>query len=183
MSIIIISCSLHPRSRSYILAQQAQIDLAQLGVDAPIYDLRELDLAFCDATTAHKSADAVKIIRAIREATTILMAVPIYNYDVNAAAKNLLEIGLRAWNDKIVGFLCAAGGRSSYMSVMVIANSLMLDFRCIIIPRFVYAVGADFGDDREETMFISAEAIKQRITQLTEQTIHLTNALSTGDDN
>jgi FMN reductase len=38
--------------------------------------------------------------------------------------------------NKVVGFLCAAGGKSSYMSVMRLANSLMLDFRCLIIPHF-----------------------------------------------
>ena len=53
----------------------------------------------------------------------------------------------RAWTGKVVGFLCAAGGRGSYMSVMSLANSLMLDFRCLIVPRFVYATGEDFNDD------------------------------------
>ena len=178
MSIIIISCSLHPKSRSYVLAKQAQVELASLGVDTPLYDLRDFELPFCDGTDAYDAPDAVKMTNLIREATTILMAVPIYNYDVNAAAKNLLEIGLRAWNDKIVGFLCAAGGRSSWMSPMVIANSLMLDFRCLIIPRFVYATGSDFGDDREETMYISAENVQQRITQLAQETVRLTNALA-----
>ena len=69
----------------------------------------------------------------------ILLATPIYNYDVSAAAKNMVELTGSAWRDKTVGFICAAGGTSSYMSVMGLANSLMLDFRCIILPRFVYA--------------------------------------------
>ena len=37
-----------------------------------------------------------------------------------------------------MGFLCTAGGAGSYMSVMSFANSLMLDFRCWIVPRFLY---------------------------------------------
>ncbi len=177
MKIIVISCSLHPQSRSYILARQAVADLAALGVDAPLYDLRNFDLTFCDATTAHKTPHALEIITAIQRADAIIMAVPIYNYDVNAAAKNLLEIGLRNWNNKIVGFLCAAGGRSSYMSVMVIANSLMLDFRCLIVPRFVYAVGDDFGDDREESMYIASNAVRERVAELAQRTVSLTDAL------
>ncbi len=56
----------------------------------------------------------------------------------------MIELAGSAWEDKIVGFLCAAGGMSSYMSVMAYANSLMLDFRCVIIPRFVYATGDIF---------------------------------------
>ena len=71
----------------------------------------------------------------------MIVAAPVYNYDVSASAKNMIELTGNAWEDKMVGFLCAAGGMSSYMSVMAYANSLMLDFRCVIIPRFVYATG------------------------------------------
>ena len=40
---------------------------------------------------------------------------------------------------------------SSYMSVMAYANSLMLDFRCVIIPRFVYATGSAFAEGSRPT--------------------------------
>ncbi|MES1168133.1 MAG: NAD(P)H-dependent oxidoreductase, partial [Oleiharenicola lentus] len=73
---------------------------------------------------------------------------PIYNYDGNAALKNLIELTGRAWENKVVGFLCAAGGVASYMSIMPLANSLMLDFRCVVVPRFVYATDAAFADGR-----------------------------------
>lgn len=178
MNIIVISCSLHPQSRSYVLAQQVVANLQELGVDAPLYDLRKHPLPFCDAVHAHKTPESEVIIEAIRNAQTVLLALPIYNYDVNAVAKNLQELGLRAWNHKLVGFLCAAGGRNSYMSVMGMANNLMLDFRCIIIPRFVYAIGADFGDDRQPTMHIASEEIRQRIEQLARNTVNLTRALA-----
>jgi len=77
-----------------------------------------------------------------------MLATPVYNYDVSAAAKNMVELTGSAWEDKVVGFLCAAGGMGSYMSVMSFANSLMLDFRCLIIPRFVYATGDSFTGDK-----------------------------------
>ena len=66
----------------------------------------------------------------------IVVAVPIYVYDTNAAIKNFVDLSGRAWTDKPVGFLCAAGGPSSYMAILGLANSLMLDFRCLIVPRF-----------------------------------------------
>ncbi|MEZ4657639.1 MAG: NAD(P)H-dependent oxidoreductase [Caldilineaceae bacterium] len=177
MNILVISCSLHPQSRSYILARQTIQDLQALGVAPILYDLRDLDLPFCDAVSAHKTETSLAMIKAIEDADAILMAVPIYNYDVNAAAKNLLELGLRAWNNKIVGFICAAGGRASYMSVMSLANSLMLDFRCLIVPRFVYATGSDFGDDRQPTMHITSDVIKERLQELAATTVHLAKAL------
>lgn len=178
VNITVISCSLHPQSRSYVLAQQAVANFKELGIEALLYDLRQHELGMCDATTTHKTPVAEEIIAAIRQADSVLLAMPVYNYDVNAAAKNLLEIGMRAWNHKLVGFLCAAGGQRSYMSVMPFANSLMLDFRCIIIPRFVYAVGADFGDDRQPTMHIASPEIQERIKELATNTARLTKALA-----
>jgi FMN reductase len=100
----------------------------------------------------------------------VILAAPIYNYDVNAAVKNLIEMTGKAWENKIVGFVCAAGGHSSYMSVMSLANSLMLDFRSIILPRFVYAVPSDFADGK-----LTSEKIGARLTQLAESAIRLRN--------
>ena len=177
-TIAIISCSLHPASRSYVLAQEALVAVQQTGATAALYDLRTLELGFADATTAHKTPDAITIIEAIRNANAVILAMPIYNYDVNAAAKNLLEIGLRAWDRKVVSFLCVAGGRSSYMSAMGVANSLMLDFRCLIVPRFVYATGADFGDDRTATMHVAAEEIQRRVVEVALVTVELAQAVA-----
>lgn len=177
MNITIISCSLHPQSRSYVLAQQANNELRALDIEPIFVDLRELDLPFCGTSESWDDPNTTKIKSILEEADAVLMAAPVYNYDLNAAAKNLLELGLRSWNETIVGFLCAAGGRASYMSVMGMANSLMLDFRCIIIPRFVYATGDDFGNDREPTMYIASETIQERVKELATETVRLTKAL------
>ncbi|MBV7331365.1 NAD(P)H-dependent oxidoreductase [Chloroflexi bacterium TSY] len=177
MKVLVISCSLHPLSRSNVLAHQVVEDLKELEIAPHYLDLREIDLDFADAVTAHKTPEAEKVIGAIREADVVLLAMPVYNFDVNAAAKNLLEIGLSAWNNKLVGFLCAAGGRASYMSVMGLANSLMLDFRCLIIPRFVYATGDDFADDRTEEMRIGSDAVRERVRELARSAVELGMAL------
>ncbi len=97
---------------------------------------------------------------------------PIYNYGINAAAKNVVELtGRDAWTGKVVGFVCAAGGHGSFMSVMPLANSLMLDFRCIIVPRFVYATKAAVQDGK-----VVSDEIRKRISQL----CRMTGALAEG---
>jgi NAD(P)H-dependent FMN reductase len=151
--------------------------LNSLGANAKLIDLREHNIPFCDGTDAYDHPDSVMIRKEIEEADTVILAVPIYNFDVNSAAKNLLEIAMRAWTYKVVGFLCAAGGQSSYMSVMGCANHLMLDFRCVIVPRFVYATGNDFGDDRRPTMFVESEKVQDRIRELVDTTVKMTQAL------
>ena len=76
------------------------------------------------------------------------------------------------WKDKIVGFLCAAGGQGSYMSVMGLADSLMLDFRCVVVPRFVYATGAAFEGD-----VITDAGVAERVVGLAKETVRLAGAL------
>ena len=99
---------------------------------------------------------------------------PIYNFDVNAALKNLIELtGKGAWANKTVAFLNSAGGHSSYMSVMAVANSLMLDFRCVIVPRFVYATPADFDDTG-----ISNDGVRDRVAACALATAELTRQRS-----
>lgn len=171
MNITIISCSLNPDSRSRVLANAAAEILRKHEAKVQLLDLREHPLAMCDGELCDVKAVA-PLRDAILNADAILLAVPIYNYDVNAAAKNLVEQTGSAWEGKVVGFLCAAGGHGSYMSVMSLANSLMLDFRCVIVPRFVYAVGKDF--DGEE---IASPKIRERIDQLCAETARLAKAL------
>lgn len=107
-------------------------------------DLAETELPLCDGGAAYGHENVGMLAEKISKAKGILVATPVYNYDVNAALKNMIELTGRHWTGKVVGFLCAAGGHGSYMSVMAVANSLMLDFRCVIIPRFVYATGSHF---------------------------------------
>jgi hypothetical protein len=55
---------------------------------------------------------------------------------------------------------------------MAFANSLMLDFRCVIIPRFVYATGRAFdGDDLKD------KEAGQRIEELAGELMKFTTAL------
>src|SRR5882762_7860297 len=110
----------------------------------------------------------------IEHADGILIAAPVYNYDVAAATKNMIELTGSAWENKIVGFPCAAGGMGSYMSVMAYANSLMLDFRCVIIPRFVFATSEGFDGEN-----ITDKKVVRRIETLADELVRFTKALRT----
>jgi len=145
---LIISTSLRTASLSRIMAESLREAYTKLGATTALVDLREFVLPLCDGEAAYDHPHVTTLTKLIESARVIVVAVPIYNFDVNAAAKNLVELTGNAWENKIVGFLCAAGGGSSYMSIMGLANSLMLDFRALIIPRFVYAKGDDFAEKK-----------------------------------
>jgi FMN reductase len=146
--------------------------LQKAKVDCDWLDISELNLPLCDADKCYANASAQKLNKAVAAADGIMVAAPVYNYDVSAAAKNMIELTGKSWEDKIVGFLCAAGGTASYMSVMAYANSLMLDFRCVIIPRFVFATGDAFEGDE-----VTDKKVGQRIEQVAAELIRFTEAL------
>jgi FMN reductase len=175
VSILVISCSLDANSKSRLLTQRAFDHLQKTKeISSHFLDLAKLPLPFCDAGSAYSDANVHKALQQISEAKGILLGVPIYNYDVNAVLKNLIELTGKAWEGKVVGFFCAAGGDSSYMSVMSLANSLMLDFRCLIVPRFVYATGKSFKDN-----LLADSEVEKRVVQLTDEAVRITKALHT----
>ena len=167
---LIISCSLNINSRSRKLAEIASSYYSDAGVN--LIDLSKIELPFCDGDLCYDNDEVDKLKNLISSAHSIIVAGPIYNYDLNAAAKNLIELTGRSWTDKIVGFICAAGGKGSYMSPMYFMNSLVLDFRCIIVPRFVYADKSYFSETNDVS-----EVIKDRIKKLVDKTVLFSTSL------
>lgn len=169
---LVVSTSGNSTSNSRKMGRTAFHYLTKSKVDCDWLDLGDLNLPLCDAGACYGAPGAQQLARSIKAADGILVAAPVYNYDVSAAAKNMIELTGSAWTDKIIGFLCAAGGMSSYMSVMAYANSLMLDFRCVIIPRFVFATGDAFDNDA-----IVDPKIVQRVEQVAAELVRFTEAL------
>lgn len=170
--ILVISSSLHPDSRSRILARACIDQLNQLDRKTELFDLAQSTLPICDGATAYGDANVQKLEQLIGKADGILLASPVYNYDVNSAAKNAVELTGKAWTGKVVGMMLAAGGQGSYMSAMGLANSLMLDFRCVIVPRFIYATAESFEGDQ-----LADETITNRVEVLVAETLRLADAL------
>ncbi len=171
--VVILSCSLNPQSRSHKLAIAAQASLHAGDHAAELVDLADYDLPMCGSAGSFDNPSAKKLAATVDGASAILVAAPVYNYDLNAAAKNALELTGAGWTEKPVGFLCAAGGKMSYMSPIGFANSLIFDFRCHILPRFVYCVRDDFTDAGEPGPEISA-----RVAALAASAVDLAQALA-----
>ncbi len=169
---LVISTSGNPDSNSRRMGRVALAHLQKKKIDCDWIDIVEMDLPLCDGDKCYEMPGSKKLSAAIEGADGILVAAPIYNYDVAAAAKNMIELTGSAWEDKIVGFLCAAGGTASYMSVMAYANSLMLDFRCVILPRFVFASSEAFEGGN-----IIDKNITGRIEEVADELVRFTKAL------
>ena len=166
---LIISCSLNKSSKSRMMAEYAYNLYCK---DAKFVDLQNIELPICDGDKCYDNPNVDIMKGYIETSSSILLASPIYNYDFNAVAKNLIELTGNSWRDKLIGFISAAGGRGSYMSPMSFINSLMLDFRCMIIPRFVYADKTCFNNEENLN-----DLTKLRIEELVDSSILLSRAL------
>lgn len=173
MRYLILSTSLSPRSRSRVLGEALVRRIAEQGAEVELVDLRDYPLPFCDAQTCYGDPNVAHLREVIDAADGIVLATPIYNYTLGASAKNLIELTGQQWREKVVAFLCAAGGPHSYMSIMATASSLMLDFRAVIVPRFVYATPAAFDADRR----LTDDAVRARVNLLGDELMRMTEAL------
>ena len=141
--------------------------------DSEFFDLQKKPLPMCDGDKCYDLPEVINFREKVKNAKGIIMAIPIYNFNVSSGAKNVIELGGKMLYDKVFGFICAAGGKSSYMSVMSFANSLMIDYRCFIIPKFVYALKNDFNGTE-----ITNPEIRERVIQLGKDLIRISEALS-----
>ena len=140
--------------------------------DTEFFDLQDNPLPMCDGDECYDLPEVLAFREKVENADGIIMAIPVYNFNVSSGAKNIVELGGRMLYDKTFGFICAAGAKSSYMSVMSLANSLMIDFRCYIIPKFVYATKHDFENEK-----LINKDIKDRIKELGRELIRVSKAL------
>ena len=171
--VVILSCSLNPTSRSHKLAVAAEAFLRGRDEPVELIDLADHELPMCGGVGSFDHPAVKTLTATIQAAAAILVSAPVYNYDLNAAAKNAMELTGLGWKEKPVGFLCAAGGKASYMSAIGFANSLMFDFRCLIIPRFVYCIRDDFTDAGEP-----GPEITSRVEALAATAVDLVRALA-----
>ena len=170
--ITILATSLRQNSNSQKLARIFKEMAQHQSIETRLIDLRELNLPLAGTSGCWEEQTIEPLKEAIESSSHIVFSVPIYCYDVNAAAKNIIELVGRSVTQKIVGFICAAGGSNSYMSVMGMANHLMLDFRSIIVPRFVYTDYSSW----EETGELKSD-IHERLESLLRdlRQIHISN--------
>lgn len=145
--VVVFGTSLDPESRSQVLARELHARLGKRGIESTLVDLRDLGMPSCGAPGSYEHPATEQVRAAAGRATHVVFSAAVYNYQVSASAKNLIELlGSGPLQDKTVGLMCSAGAQTSYMSLMSVATALMLDFRCWIVPRFVFALRDDIRE-------------------------------------
>src|SRR5437764_12188738 len=89
---LVISTSGNPDSNSRRMGRVAFAHLQKRKVDCAWIDITEMDLPLCDADKCYGMPGSKKLSGAIKATDGLLVAAPVYNYDVAAAAKNTIEL-------------------------------------------------------------------------------------------
>jgi len=149
MKIAIINTNLSPGGKADALVRAFAKACEAVSHEAEIHSLGDMSLPACDGKTCYQNKKCIALTEDLSGADAFVLVSPIYNYDLNAAAKNLIELTGSSWKEKAVGMICLAGGDRSYLAPLGFMNSLGIDYRCLVSPRFVYTNRSDFGPGQD----------------------------------
>lgn len=153
-SVYIINCSLNPHSRGRKVYETI---LAQ-NPDFKGVDLDDYEMPLCNGfeQSAYAHPDVKKLYDLLMPVRSMVFITPIYNWDVNAVAKNFIELlGTRYKNEmtgkvfhkKVIGLIATASSKSSYLAPLGFLNSLMVDFESFMSPKYTVLSKDDFKED------------------------------------
>ena len=143
---LVVSTALKQNSKTLTAATAASERLATCGLDVDIVDLATSTLPQCDGGVCYQAPGVIEMTKRVADATLIVLCFPIYNYQANSATKNFIEVTNAGWKDKVVSLIANAGGERSYLAPLSIANALMVDHRCLIVPHFLYLPPAAYDE-------------------------------------
>ena len=164
----------YKNSKPDAIASYLNTQLKNQNINCTYIHIGDLNLPMCDGYDCYKNETVMTLQKQVNEANSFIICSPIYNYDLNAIAKNLIELCGQGFKDKVVGIAVTAGGQNSYMAPLSFINSLLIDYRCIIVPRYVYVTSEAFDENNN----ITDTSIQTRLNALTKSLVNITKKLN-----
>jgi FMN reductase len=155
MKTVIISSSLSKNSKSFILGNEVNQKLKDLGFRSEVIDARSISLNAYHLTQSNELDD---LSNKISKADNLIIAMGVHNFSINDSLKIILDTCFKNVEGKFFGILCAAGGEKSYLSTMHLTQICMNEWRMIQLPRIIYATKKDFENNK-----LTSKNIKERI--------------------
>jgi NAD(P)H-dependent FMN reductase len=170
MSFLIVSTALRPGNKTALVAQALRDACVAAGAETTLLDLSAVALPLCDGSTCFQNPVVREVTARVQAATGVVLCFPVYNHQANAAAKNFVEVTNDGWNGKVVGLVASGGTDRSFLAPLSLASSLMVDHRCVIVPRFVFVTPASFSSEGR----LAADGdIASRLAVLARELAHL----------
>jgi NAD(P)H-dependent FMN reductase len=170
MSVLIVSTALRSGSKTTLVANALRAAFPPARGVAAILDLASVSLPLCDGGACFQDSAVHTATAQVRAARAVILCFPIYNHQANAAAKNFVEVTNDGWKGKVVGLVANGGTDRSYLAPLSLANSLMVDHRCVVVPRFVFVTPTNFAADGS----LPADGdVSRRLAELARDVMHL----------
>lgn len=149
--------------------------LLERGVDAELVSLKGKLPSGFDDSNIYQTPGYLELHKLTAAADGLIFASPVYNWGLCAELKKFIECigstpedGSRkgAFFDKVLTFVVSAGLPHSYMAYASIANSMMMDFKCVVNPYVAYIHNRHWKEDvlvdeaksrLEKSMMVMAE--------------------------
>ena len=155
MKTVIISSSLSKNSKSFILCNEVNQKIKDLGFRSEVIDARSISLNAYHLTQSKELDD---LSNKISKADNLIIAMGVHNFSINDSLKIILDTCFKNVEGKFFGILCAAGGEKSYLSTMHLTQICMNEWRMIQLPRIIYATKRDFENNK-----LTSKNIKERL--------------------
>ena len=145
MKTLIVSSSLSPKSRSFILCKEIYNRLSVKGIEVKMIDARKIDLRPCHTKI---SESMIKLSNEVDYADNLIIGMGVHCYSINDGLKIILDNCFGKATGKFFGIICSAGGERSYLSTQHLTQICMNEWRMIQLPRIVYATGKEFKENK-----------------------------------
>jgi len=169
MNVAIISSSLNPESKGYIMCRKLEEEFISKGLDVVFIDAKDYKLS----PVFQDSKDNERLAEKLKDVDHFVFGMALYNYSFYDNLKLILDNCVDPKNEhSLFGIVCAAGGDKSYLSTMHLSQVCMNEWRMIQLPRVIYATGKDFDKNG-----IHSEDLLDRIEKFAKEFIEVGSKL------
>lgn len=166
MKTLILSSSLSPTSRSFVMCTQVAMLLRKKWVEVDLIDARNLDVS---PVHLWRTKDMEMLLEKISTTDNIILWFGVHCYSISDNLKIILDWCFSWATWKFYGIICAAWWEKSYLSTMHLSQICMNERRMIQLPRILFASAKSFSDDND----IIDQDISDRIVKFSDEFIEI----------
>jgi NAD(P)H-dependent FMN reductase len=142
MNALVVSTALRPGSHTLTAARIVQWRLETDGFAVDLADLASGQLPQPEAAGSLPDKTVREMVGRVKRAALVVICFPVSGNQPNYPAQDFVKITNEAWKGKVVSFVASATDDCSYLASLPLANSLMVDHQCLVVPHFLQLVPA-----------------------------------------
>lgn len=152
MKYVILSCSLSQKSFGSQIGEYIEQNYSNFE----LINLEECELGLCNGfeSVSFDHPKLVQIQQTLEKASGIIIIAPIYNFDVSASCKNLLDLLSKPYKDiltgkslyhKTIAFIGTCFSHNCYLAPLNFLAKVMITHEAFILPKYAM-ISKDDGE-------------------------------------